>query len=257
VLDAQNLILGLTVARVVENSPAAAAGLREGDILLEVDGRALREPRQLEDWIETRPVGAPLVFRVERDRRVIEVEARTVARVGEPPPAGPRERFVERRLLGFEFRSPTPETNARLEIAPREGIEVVRLAEASPLAEAGLAEGDVIDRIDGETIHSPERFLALLEAKEDEGRVALRIAEAGGRSRVERVELHRPDREMTKFRVPLVVRYERERDRSEFSMLLGLFSRKRLNRTVAYRVLWFIGWETGESGALLIGAERD
>jgi membrane-associated protease RseP (regulator of RpoE activity) len=55
-------------------SPAAAAGLQEGDLVLEVDGRPVRSVAQLGDYIATHP-GEPLDLLVRRQGRAVEVLA--------------------------------------------------------------------------------------------------------------------------------------------------------------------------------------
>ncbi len=62
------------VTAVVEESPAAEAGLQPGDLIRRVDGSRVREPLQVTLLVERKP-GEPVRFEVERSGRVVEVTA--------------------------------------------------------------------------------------------------------------------------------------------------------------------------------------
>lgn len=59
---------GVRVVEVPSGSPAAEAGLREGDMLLEVDGRSIAglKPHKLHELL-TGEVGSSVLLRVDRD----------------------------------------------------------------------------------------------------------------------------------------------------------------------------------------------
>ena len=56
----------LEVVEVVKVSPADAAGLRPGDIIIEVDGRAVESPRDIQRLMVDGPIERLLVIRVVR-----------------------------------------------------------------------------------------------------------------------------------------------------------------------------------------------
>jgi serine protease Do len=64
---------GVLVSSVRDDSPAAKAGLRAGDVVLELDGKAIRDGRDL-----TRAIGAaeagPLMVKLLRDAKTVDVE---------------------------------------------------------------------------------------------------------------------------------------------------------------------------------------
>ncbi len=57
---------GLEVVEVVKGSPADSAGLRAGDIILEVDGRPIESPRDLQRLMVDGPIERFMVIRVAR-----------------------------------------------------------------------------------------------------------------------------------------------------------------------------------------------
>lgn len=66
---------GIYVARVNTNSAAESAGIKEGDILLSIDGNKLERMCDLRCYIYTKKPGDTVVLRVQRNYRQIEVEA--------------------------------------------------------------------------------------------------------------------------------------------------------------------------------------
>ena len=57
---------GLEVVEVVKGSPADSAGLRSGDIIIEVDGRPIESPRDLQRLMVDGPIERFMVIRVVR-----------------------------------------------------------------------------------------------------------------------------------------------------------------------------------------------
>jgi len=75
---------GAVIAQVAIDSPAAAAGLREGDVVVEVAGRAVRGSADLRNRLGLAAVGETLEFRVFRGSE----ERRVRVKIAEVPSAG-------------------------------------------------------------------------------------------------------------------------------------------------------------------------
>jgi S1-C subfamily serine protease len=240
VLDDENAEQGITVVSVVENSPAAGAGLLPGDVLLEANGVSLGHPDTLADLIDGLAAGSPIKLRLERARHPMELEARTVARLAVPPAvesAPPTDAdagtLVERRRLGFEFRSAAPDLLEGLGLSPRFGVEVQRVGERSPLREAGVEPGDLLLEVDGAPIPSAAELLAFLD-----------------KQRTART-LHAPEFRVRKLRIPLLFSLERKPEVSEYSALLGLFKWTRFETGTRVRLFYFLSFETGSNDELI------
>ncbi|PKO86111.1 MAG: 2-alkenal reductase [Betaproteobacteria bacterium HGW-Betaproteobacteria-12] len=67
---------GALIAGVMRGSPADSAGIRPGDVLLAVDGKAVRDPQVMLDLIAALKPDERIGFRLRRDRSIVEVEVK-------------------------------------------------------------------------------------------------------------------------------------------------------------------------------------
>ncbi len=68
-------VQGALVDSVLSDTPAAAAGLRQGDVILQVDGTPVRNENHLINWISTLRMGQKIRLQVWRNRQAVALEA--------------------------------------------------------------------------------------------------------------------------------------------------------------------------------------
>ncbi len=68
---------GVLVMRVVPDSPAANAGIRRGDVILEIDEEAITSADQLQRVVENTKLGQVLSVKVQRGKRLQKLSIRT------------------------------------------------------------------------------------------------------------------------------------------------------------------------------------
>ncbi|MFK5921331.1 MAG: PDZ domain-containing protein, partial [Verrucomicrobiota bacterium] len=68
-------IQGGLVTRIAENSPAAKAGLRPGDVLLAIDGRASATATDLINKIRSKDANSTLSLEILRDKKILKLKA--------------------------------------------------------------------------------------------------------------------------------------------------------------------------------------
>ncbi len=64
---------GVVITRVIENSPAEKAGLRQGDVIQKVGGVAVKSPTEVQQEVEKSLVGENLAVEVIRNRKIAKI----------------------------------------------------------------------------------------------------------------------------------------------------------------------------------------
>jgi C-terminal processing protease CtpA/Prc len=251
-LDEPDAVVALAV---VENSSADAAGIEVGDLVLEVvlperGGEALplhwpSEWRRLE--LEAEP-GTRLRLLVDRAGMERELELTTVARVH---PAGrePTERIREEERVGVVLRTATEVEARAAGLGPGGGAVVVGLTRESPWRAAGLVYGDLVRSVDGAEVAHPALVVDRIRAAEPRATLELELVRAGQRL-VLRAPVSERAEELTLIRIPLLFRYEKERDQRTTSALLGLFRYQSTPAAWRLRLFWLLRFSGGDADRL-------
>jgi serine protease Do len=144
---------GALVAQVTEGSPAATAGLKQGDVIVAVGDRAVNRSTDLPPIVADLQPGRPARFTVLRDGTRISLEA-TVTRLEEHEPRA-ASRAEPQTRLGLVVGPLTPEVARELSLPPdSKGVVVRDVREGSPADEAGLRPADVIMEVNRRPIGS-------------------------------------------------------------------------------------------------------
>ncbi|MCB9892243.1 MAG: PDZ domain-containing protein [Planctomycetes bacterium] len=248
--------VGVLIERIVENSPAHAAGLQEGDRLLEVHAPPTFDHLEVDaasTWgkIEREAVsGTPLDVLFDREGREREVTLVPVARVA-PGPRQPVERLREEAHIGVVLRTATEVEAHAHGLGPGGGAVVTGLSQRSPWRAAGIQLGDLILAVDGRAITHPQVVLdGILEAVDrDAESMSVQYARGGHALTCESAISER-EGEVRGFTVPLLFSYENKRKRSEWALLLGLLGNESTAVASRFRILWFITFESGDADLL-------
>jgi serine protease Do len=189
--DAAQKMSGAVVSNVREDSPAAKAGVAEGDIVIEFDGERVRSARHLSRIVGETPAGRSVKMVVEREGRRVDLQVTPEAGMargdhefffrGMPNPGfefnapnfnfdgGPMRGFREHGLregdpdvmvmprgrgrLGIGIEDLTPQLEEFF--GTDNGVLVTTVQPDSPAAKAGLKAGDVITAVGDAPISSP------------------------------------------------------------------------------------------------------
>ncbi len=243
---------GVLVARIVENSPADAAGLEVGDLLLEanVDGRiiALHWPSE---WRKLEVDTAPgRTIDVLLDRAGVDVKASlvTALRVHSAEREA-TERFREDDRVGVVVRTATEVEARAANLGPGGGAVIVGLARGSPWRKDGLVYGDLVTVVRGESCAHPEVLFEAIRTTDEDATLALDVLRAGERLRFE-AHVSRRESELHEFSIPLLYSYSNDRGHRETSVLFGLYQHESTKAAWKTRVLWFITFSGGDSDRL-------
>lgn len=197
--SAKNLKLpaerGVVVGKVIGDSPAAKAGLKENDVITEINGHSVEGAAQFRRMIREIPAGRIVQLTVWRDGRSQQISAtlgkseqgvRTFFRGAAPGAFAfrmPEVQIPEIPNFDFNGNAMVFSTRPRLGIdaedlngqlgtyfgAPEgEGVLVREVNPGSPAEKGGLKAGDVITSVNGDRIHSVGDLREKLSTRHDE-----------------------------------------------------------------------------------------
>jgi len=168
---------GLRVISIVPAGAAAAAGVQANDLILEVDGRAMRSMDDMAQVITGKPPGTAIALTLERGgaRQTLQV---TLGRRAPAPVAGPitdpRAGAEELPNPQFVPSPPPPRLGIRtIDISEEArqknnlplgsvGAVVLSVAPGSAAERAGVPIGAIIQAVDGRAVDSPQSLAATI-----------------------------------------------------------------------------------------------
>lgn len=199
---------GVRVVRVAPFSPAAAAGVQLGDVLVQLDGHAVDDPAALDALLAGRAGGAACELKVQRADTVFALSLTLAEQSGPRETPRPLWRRDRTRSLAGWLTGP-------------DGAVLVCAAPGSPVTVAGLPLGAVVQAVDGRETRSDRALIRALEAKPPGSSAELLWRpRGGGAPQVTHVEFPSEPTLVTEFLIPLVVDYEATADSRKSSFEL-------------------------------------
>lgn len=182
---------GALVTAVTPGGPAEAAGVRQGDIILDFGGVSVDRMRQLPRIVAETSIGADVPVTILRDGRqrqlqvtVGDLDAMQAAAPADPPPRGTPPESGD-AVLGLTL-APLNGTMREDFGVPEdiEGVVVTEVAPNSAAAERGIGRGDVIIEVGQEPVRDPAGVASRIrDAREAGRRTVLLLVSRQGDSR--------------------------------------------------------------------------
>ena len=176
---------GIVVRQVVDDTPAAEAGLEEGDVILSFNEQETGSVPDFMRIVADAGVGNDVPLRVLRDGSDRDLHVVLALR---PSTQAPPEDFtppLPEEWLGADVEEIGPELVDLFGLATLEGIVVTAIDMGRPAARSGLRVGDVITAVNGRDVADVEEFReALLEALGRTEEVDFDLLRGSGRTTV-------------------------------------------------------------------------
>ncbi len=149
--------VGALVARVLPDTPAARAGIRVGDVIVDYDGHAVAGSAKLPPMVGLTKIGSSVPVTVIRDgkSRILRVR---IATLPDRPrmAAAHRRRVIPAHGLGIAVTALPAQRRAAGD--ERDHGVLVTAVGAGPALRAGVRRGDVLLMIGGVRIEDPRQF---------------------------------------------------------------------------------------------------
>ena len=198
---------GVVLGKIVADSPAAKAGLKENDVVTEINAQRVEGSTQFRRMIHEIPAGRAVQLTVWRDGRAQTVnvtlgkseEPRNSFRMFTPAPGAPGSFAFNmpeipaippmewngtilmggQPHLGIDAEDLNGQLGTFFGAPDGEGILVREVSSESPAEKAGVKAGDVITSVDGERVRSlgdlREKLAAKREAKDKDRTIKLGV----------------------------------------------------------------------------------
>jgi len=143
---------GALVADIIEDGPAEKAGIRQGDVIIAIEGKKVSSPDELKDRLATTIAGEKLEIQVLRDGRKL-----TLTYTVEAVPVN-RAEDLARERFGITVGDITQNRIRTYGLYTDSGVVILDVESNSPAAEIGLEPGDVIRQMGSSEIRNMEDF---------------------------------------------------------------------------------------------------
>jgi S1-C subfamily serine protease len=145
---------GALVESVAPGSPADKAGVKQGDVILSVDGTRIGEENNLGDVVSGRKIGDTITLSVQSPAQGQPEQARNVTVTLEKNPA------KDVPYLGVQYTMAPPRFGEGMPgPGMMAGARVAEVSANSPAAKAGIKPRDLITRVEGVTVSNPQQVV--------------------------------------------------------------------------------------------------
>ncbi|ADE14326.1 protease Do [Nitrosococcus halophilus Nc 4] len=164
---------GILVAQVSEDSPAAKAGLKQGDVIISYQGKSVKDIGDFRNRVALTPPGSREALTLLRDGKQREVKV-TIGELSKTQTLaqGPAQTAEE---LGLAVQTLTPELARQFDAKAGEGVVVTGVKAGSIAAMAGIRPGNVILQVNRKPVNSAEEFDRAVKESRDDRRVLLLV----------------------------------------------------------------------------------
>jgi serine protease Do len=186
---------GEIVRTVQPGDPAAKAGIRQGDVIVAVNGKEVNPDQTVSYLVANVPVGSRVPIEVVRNGQHVTIPVTVTQRPSEEELAkqlgqddqgtgqGTNQPGPATSSLGLSLQPVTSQIARALNLpAGTTGVVIVSVDPSSDAAEKGLQRGDVIVAIQGQRVTTPAQVAAAVDAAKKAGRTSVLLLVKRGSS---------------------------------------------------------------------------
>jgi len=158
---------GVVVDNVLDDSPAADAGIEPGDVIVKFDGKTVRRVKDLTRAMKKKKsdeeVSVELMRGNERQKIVVTLGERPKNQLWFSDEPGFRFKKTPSAFLGIEVHEMDENLARYFNVDANEGLLVTAVEKDSPADKGGIESGDVITSIDDKDIQNIDDFSDVLQ----------------------------------------------------------------------------------------------
>jgi len=168
---------GILVSEVQADSPAASAGLQQGDVILRLNERVLKDVSDLRNQVALIPPGTKATLHIIREGQEKDIELA----IGEQPSSFGQIAQTENGTsnlaqFGLTLQNITPELAEQLGYKKsQKGVVISAVEPGSPAALAGLQAGNLIEEINKQKVTSLQELQLGMKKSSHPKRLLLKV----------------------------------------------------------------------------------
>ena len=169
---------GSLVTEVIPNGPAAKAGIKRGDIIVEFNSQKVANRTQLRNLAAQAKPRSEVKIGLLRDGKKMEVFAVLTERPIEHAEETPQKEQPEEQTskkLGLSIQNLTPDIAQQLGYQNEHGVVVVNVASGSPADDTGFQQGDLIKEVNKVAIRTVQDFNRVIKGLKSGDSVAMLV----------------------------------------------------------------------------------
>lgn len=170
--------IGALVGEVTPGSPADKAGIKQGDVIIEYNGKEVSQMSLLPTLVSQSPVGSKAELLLMRNGKKKAVSV-VIAKLDEEQVAEAETPDKTSQELGMSVQALTPEIAKTLGIKDKAGVLITNAEAGSPAFEAGLRRGDLILEVNQKPVKDVASYNAAMSKVKEEGSVLFLVKRKG------------------------------------------------------------------------------
>ncbi|MEW6364281.1 MAG: PDZ domain-containing protein [Acidobacteriota bacterium] len=163
-------------------SPAGKAGMKNGDVIVEFDGKKIDSRDQLVQLVTATPVGKQVSVKFYRDGKLMGVTVTLGERdLPEERSTEPEKKETGGGRMGIGVEDMTPQLQRRLRTDSTTGAVISQVDPGGPADTAGLQRGDIIHELERKPVNDAQDLIDLMAHTKAGDEVLLRVERDGSK----------------------------------------------------------------------------
>jgi serine protease Do len=158
---------GVVVGEVQHGAPGEKAGLKQADVIVEMDGKKIEEPASFRNAIAMKSPGTTVHLTVVREGNRLDIPA-TLEKLPESAKEGSAvEEAKSTNAWGLSVQPLTSDLAKKFGYKEEAGLVIAEVAPDSPASAAGLEPGMLISQVNRKSVGTKDEFDQAVKADHD------------------------------------------------------------------------------------------
>ena len=171
--------IGALITAVFDDTPAAEFGLQRGDVIVSINGEAIKSVNNLRTVIAMYKPTTTVSISILRDGQTQDISVTLSERSERVVQHGKDSKGYVDHWKGLSAQNLTADLAEKLGHTSDKGVLIASVAPGSVAAKAGLRKGDLILEVENQPIHSVAEFKAAVEKAMGEAKTLLLVKHEG------------------------------------------------------------------------------